>query len=186
VPQPAPSLAARVLPESVRAEPEKTEPRPIVTLAPHVNPAELLPEWQNTPVHRIASRTDLDEAAASILATLLAKHGVGAKAASWRSVSSAGLGHGSGGTSASHPHPLVTRPLSPEEQERPGSGKNGPRQARHWGVSEASQTMSEWRCCGRRSERSLADQPYLRRAHGEAAAKRSPAGRAGGASCRRR
>src|SRR5262249_40609425 len=85
--------AARVLPEAIRGESRVSEPKPKIFLAPHVTPAELPPEWQSTPVHCIASRSDLDEAAASVLATLLEKHGVGAKAASWRAVSGAGLAH---------------------------------------------------------------------------------------------
>jgi hypothetical protein len=56
-----------------------------------VDPADLSPEWQHMPVHCIASRTDLDEPGASILATLLAKHGAGAEPVSWRSFSGAGL-----------------------------------------------------------------------------------------------
>jgi predicted PurR-regulated permease PerM len=90
-PEPEQSLASRMLPESIRMESRESEPKPKIALAPHVTPDELPPEWQNTPVHCIASRTDLDEAAAAVLATLLAKHGVGAKAASWRAVSGAGL-----------------------------------------------------------------------------------------------
>jgi len=89
-PEPEQSLASRVLPESIRAEPEKAAPGPALALAPHVHPDELPAEWRGTVAHCIASRTDLDEAAAAILATLLAKHGVGADALSWRSVSAAG------------------------------------------------------------------------------------------------
>jgi hypothetical protein len=91
MPEPEQSLAARVLPESIRLEPRESEPKPKIALAPHVTPDALPPEWHNTPVHCIAGRTDLDETAAAVLATLLAKHGVGAKASSWRAVSGGGL-----------------------------------------------------------------------------------------------
>lgn len=93
MPEPEQSLASRMLPESMRMEARENEPKPKIALAPHVTPDELPAEWQNTPVHCIASRTDLDEAAAAVLATLLAKHGVEAKASSWRTVSGAGLAH---------------------------------------------------------------------------------------------
>jgi hypothetical protein len=93
IPEPEQSLAARMLPESIRAESEEIDPESKLSLAPHLNPADLPAEWQNTVVHCIASRSDLDEAVAAILATLLAKHGVGADSASWRSVSAAGLPH---------------------------------------------------------------------------------------------
>jgi len=90
MPEPESSLAARMLPEAIRAEADAPEPTGPV-LAPQVDAAALPPDWQNTAVRCIASRTDLDEAVASILATLLGKHGVGADAASWRSVSVGGL-----------------------------------------------------------------------------------------------
>ena len=93
MPEPEQSLAARMLPESIRAESEEIDPESKLSLAPHLNPADLPAEWQKTVVHCIASRSDLDEAVAAILATLLAKHGVGADSASWRAVSAAGLPH---------------------------------------------------------------------------------------------
>jgi predicted PurR-regulated permease PerM len=90
VPAPEPSLASRVLPESIRAEPEKAGAELALPLAPHLKPEELPAEWRGTVVHCVASRSDLDEAAAAILATLLGKHGIGAAAMSWRSVAAVG------------------------------------------------------------------------------------------------
>ena len=91
IPERATSLAEKVLPESLRAEPEDVDVSSALSLAPNMDPDDLPPEWRVGAVHCIATRSDLDEAVASILATLLVKHGVGAEAVSWRSVSPAGL-----------------------------------------------------------------------------------------------
>jgi predicted PurR-regulated permease PerM len=90
VPEPERSLAAKVLPDSMLAEPP-ADVQLEIPIAPTIETPRLPPDWQNAPVLCIASRTDLDEAAASILSALLAKHGVPAKSVSWQSVSIANL-----------------------------------------------------------------------------------------------
>jgi len=54
---------------------------------PRDDPADLPQEWQGWPVLCIASRTDLDEAPAAMLAQLLGKHGIGARVLPWEAVS---------------------------------------------------------------------------------------------------
>jgi predicted PurR-regulated permease PerM len=76
-----------ILPDSQAAGGQRVE----LLVAPQIDPAGLPGEWRETPVLCIASRTDLDEAAASILSALLGKHGVGARSVSWQAVSAPNL-----------------------------------------------------------------------------------------------
>jgi predicted PurR-regulated permease PerM len=66
------------------------EPEPLPTL-PTIAPDELLSDWRGRPVMCIAGRGALDEAAAALLAQLLAKHGIGARVLSNQAVSAENL-----------------------------------------------------------------------------------------------
>jgi len=87
VPQPEKSLTDVVLPKSVRPATKQPEVPVSAPLAPCFAPEDLPTSWQGNPVLCIASRTDLDAAAASMLAQLLRKHGIGASVIPWEAVS---------------------------------------------------------------------------------------------------
>ncbi len=86
-PQPEKSLTDVVLPKSVRPAVKQPELAVAAPLAPCFAPEDLPASWQGNPVLCIASRTDLDAAAASMLAQLLRKHGIGASVIPWEAVS---------------------------------------------------------------------------------------------------
>jgi predicted PurR-regulated permease PerM len=87
VPQAGKSLTDMVLPKSVRSAAKQLELPVSAPLAPCLAPEDLPASWQGSPVLCIASRTDLDAAAASMLAQLLRKHGIGAGVIPWEAVS---------------------------------------------------------------------------------------------------
>ena len=87
VPQPEKSLTEVVLPKGVRPGAKQPAVKVFAPLAPSFAPEDLPPSWQGSPVLCIASRTDLDAAAASMLAQLLRKHGIGANVIPWEAVS---------------------------------------------------------------------------------------------------
>jgi len=87
MPEPEKSLTDVVLPKSVRPAAKQPEVAPSLPLAPCFEPDDLPPSWRGNPVLCVASRTDLDAAAASMLAQLLGKHGIGASVIPWEAVS---------------------------------------------------------------------------------------------------
>jgi hypothetical protein len=87
---PKKTLVTTVLPAGVPEAPSATaEPEP--PIAPSFEPADLPAAWQGRPVLCVASRTELDEAVASVLADLLGKHGIGALVLPWEAASPANL-----------------------------------------------------------------------------------------------
>jgi hypothetical protein len=63
----------------------------VVALPSALSPEELAPSWRETPVLCVAGRGSLDEAAATMLAQLLEKHGIGARVVPPEAVSVANL-----------------------------------------------------------------------------------------------
>jgi predicted PurR-regulated permease PerM len=92
VPEPEKSLTDVILPKGARA-PEKKQPEAPAAppIAPSFEPDDLPPSWRGKPVLCVASRTDLDAAAAGMLAQLLAKHGIGARVIPWEATSPSNL-----------------------------------------------------------------------------------------------
>jgi predicted PurR-regulated permease PerM len=93
VPEPEKSLTDAILPKGVRQAAADKQPDPAATptVAPCFEPAELPPSWQGKPVLCVASRTDLDAAAAGMLAQLFGKHGIGARVIPWEATSPGNL-----------------------------------------------------------------------------------------------
>jgi predicted PurR-regulated permease PerM len=92
IPEQERSLAAKMMPTATLPDSQPADaPLELPPIAPHIVAADLPSDWPDTPVLCIASRTDLDEAAAYILSVLLAKHGVGARSVPWEAVSIANL-----------------------------------------------------------------------------------------------
>jgi len=87
VPQPEKSLSDVVLPKGMRPAVKQPEVMVSSPIAPCFEPEDLSPSWQSNPVLCVASRTDLDAAAAAVLAQLLGKHGIGARVIPWEAVS---------------------------------------------------------------------------------------------------
>jgi predicted PurR-regulated permease PerM len=93
VPEPPKSLTDAILPKGVRPAAADKQPDAVAgpTIAHCFEPAELPPSWQGKPVLCVASRTDLDAAAASMLVQLFGKHGIGARVIPWEATSTGNL-----------------------------------------------------------------------------------------------
>jgi predicted PurR-regulated permease PerM len=88
---PKKSRVAAVPPTGGLEVPSATTVEPEPPLAPNFEPADLPAAWQGKPVLCIASRTELDEAVAAVLADLLGKHNIGALVLPWEAASPANL-----------------------------------------------------------------------------------------------
>jgi hypothetical protein len=91
VPQPEKSLTDVILPKGALAPEKQTEAPAAPPIAASFEPGDLPPSWQGKPVLCVASRTDLDAAAAAMLAQLLGKHGIGARVIPWEATSPSNL-----------------------------------------------------------------------------------------------
>ena len=88
-PAPAPGRVSRMLGgrDFLGREPDPPPCEADPVAVPPLDPAALPPEWQGQPVLCVAGRGPLDEAASTMLAQLLGKHGLGARVVPHHAVS---------------------------------------------------------------------------------------------------